>query len=108
MADLTLTQMQESQKELQEKYNHLWKPLCPQNGRDQLLWMMIEAGEMADLIKKKGDQRIMEDPDIRRHFAEEFCDVLMYMSSIMICYDLSPDDIAKIFWQKHKHNMERW
>ena len=32
MADLTITIMQETQRELQEKYKHLWKPLCPENG----------------------------------------------------------------------------
>lgn len=108
MNDLTITLMQETQRELQEKYKHLWKPLCPENGKSQLLWMMIEAGEIADIIKKKGDQKIMEDPEVRKHFVEEICDVLMYLSSVMMCYDISPANVADVFLEKHKRNMERW
>lgn len=108
MSDLTLSLMQETQRELQEKYAHLWKPLCPENGRDKLLWMMIEAGEIADIIKKKGDQQIMQDPETRKHFIEEICDVLMYLSSVMIYYDISPDEASKIFLEKHSRNMNRW
>ena len=108
MADLTITIMQETQRELQEKYKHLWKPLCPENGKSQLLWMMIEAGEIADIIKKKGDQKIMDDPEVRQHFIEEICDVLMYLSSVMMCYDILPDQVADVFLDKHRRNMERW
>jgi len=49
-----LNEMQAIQKELQEKYKDKWRPLSPEKGRDQLLWMMIEAGEIADIIKKSG------------------------------------------------------
>ena len=70
--------------------------------------MMIEAGEIADIIKKKGDQKIMDDPEVRQHFIEEICDVLMYLSSVMMCYDISPDQVADVFLDKHRRNMERW
>lgn len=108
MSDLTISQMLEMQRELQQKYCTLWKPLCPENGKSQLLWMMIEAGEIADIIKKQGDQKIMDDVDIRRHFAEEVCDVLMYLSSVMLCYDLTAEELTEIFYQKHQRNMQRW
>ena len=54
MASLNLEDMQQIQKELQAKYLGKWGGLSPKIGRDKLLWMMIEAGEVADIIKKKG------------------------------------------------------
>ena len=42
--DFTMKEMLQMQQLLQEKYKHKWKPICPENGRNQLLWMMIEAG----------------------------------------------------------------
>ncbi len=52
MSGFNFEKMQEIQKELQEKYKDKWDPLSPHRGRDKLLWMMIEAGEIADVIKK--------------------------------------------------------
>ena len=108
MAELTIAKMQEIQRELQQKYSSIWKPLCPENGRSHLLWMMIEAGEIADIIKKKGDQKIMDDPEVREHFTEEICDVLMYLSSVMLCYQIPPEEVERVFFEKHKRNMQRW
>lgn len=51
MSGFNFEKMQEIQKELQEKYKDKWDPLSPDRGRDKLLWMMIEAGEIADVIK---------------------------------------------------------
>lgn len=62
MASLNLEDMQQIQKELQAKYLEKWGGLSPKIGRDKLLWMMIEAGEVADIIKKKGDDAILNDP----------------------------------------------
>jgi len=108
MCDLTIAQMQEMQQELQEKYSTLWKPLCPENGKNQLLWMLIEVGEIADIIKKKGEQKIMDNTEVRKHFTEEICDVLMYLSSVMMCYHISPDEVTEVFYEKHRRNMQRW
>lgn len=62
MASLNLEAMQQIQKELQAKYLEKWGGLSPKIGRDKLLWMMIEAGEVADIIKKKGDDAILTTP----------------------------------------------
>lgn len=90
MAHLGLDEMQAIQKQLQEKYKDLWGGLSPRKGRDQLLWMMIEAGEAADIIKKQGDTPILEDPETRQHFIEEMCDVLMYFNDVLLCYSVTP------------------
>ena len=41
MKDFTLNEMLEMQKALQEKYKHKWSALTPEQGRHQLLWMII-------------------------------------------------------------------
>ena len=50
--------------------------------RNQLLWMLIEVGEAADIIKKIGDSQIINNETVRNHFIEEMCDVLMYFNDV--------------------------
>lgn len=69
---------------------------------------MIEAGEVADIIKKKGDAKIMEDDEVRNHFIEEMCDVMMYFNDVMLCYDIKPKELIDIYRKKHNTNMKRW
>ena len=108
MASLNLEDMQQIQKELQAKYLEKWGGLSPKIGRDKLLWMMIEAGEVADIIKKKGDDAILNDPETRHHFTEEVCDVLMYLNDVLLCYGITPTEVENVYLEKHKRNMSRW
>ena len=101
-------EMQKIQQELQAKYAHKWPALCPEQGRSKLLWMISEAGEVAEIIKKKGEARIMEDEDVRRAFVEEMCDVMMYFNDLMICYGVTPEELARVYREKHEKNMARW
>lgn len=106
--DFGFEEMQRMQVGLQEKYKDKWEPLSPENGRNTLLWLMIELGEAADIIKKEGDKKILEDESIRRHFIEEMADVLMYYNDVMLCYNISIDELKEIYCEKQKRNMERW
>ena len=108
MSDLSFNEMQAIQKELQDRYKNIWAPLCPKLGREQLLWMMIEAGEVADIMKKQGDEAIMTDPDTRQKLIEEMCDVMMYFNDVLLCYDISVDDLREVYLKKHERNMKRW
>ena len=108
MNDITITEMQSMQRALQEKYIDKWGGLSPAIAREKLLWMMIEAGEMADVIKKQGDQAIMTDPEAHRHFIEEACDVLMYLNDVMLCYGITPEELTEVYREKHQRNMTRW
>lgn len=107
-SDFGFSRMQELQKRLQEKYKAKWGGLYPAKARDMLLWMMAEAGEAAQVVKKSGDKMIIGDKDTREHFIEEMCDVLMYFNDVMLCYSISPDELKKIYMQKHSTNMKRW
>ena len=108
MDNFGFQEMQAIQKQLQEKYKDKWRPLSPEIGKDQLLYLLIELGEVADVMKKSGNQKIMEDTEVRKHFIEEMCDVLMYFNDVMLCYDISIEELKTVYLQKHKRNMERW
>ncbi|WFR57238.1 nucleotide pyrophosphohydrolase [Anaerocolumna sp. AGMB13025] len=108
MSDFGFKDMQAIQAELQEKYIDKWGGLSPEKGRETLLWMIIEAGEAADIIKKDGDEKIVKDEKIRNHFIEEICDVFMYLNDVMLCYSITPEELEKIYVDKHQKNMKRW
>ncbi len=105
--DLTFAAMQEMGRALQAKHTHDWTPLSPKTGRDSLLWMVEELGEVAAVIKKRGDTAIMEQMGIRAAFVEELCDVLMYYGDVLLCYGITPGEIAAAYRAKHARNMAR-
>lgn len=51
MSDFSINEMQEMQRRLQEKYKDKWEPISPETGKNKLLWMMGEVGEVIDIIK---------------------------------------------------------
>ncbi len=108
MSNFGFNEMQEIQKDLQEKYKDKWGGLSSEKGRNQLLWMLIEVGEAADIIKKMGDSQIVNNETVRNHFIEEMCDVLMYFNDVLLCYSITPDELKQAYMEKHRKNMERW
>ena len=108
MENFGFIEMQQIQKELQEKYKDKWGTLGPKVGKNQLLWLMSELGEVADIMKKDGDEKIMDDSAVRTHFIEEMCDVLMYFNDVMLCYDISVEELKNVYRKKHERNMGRW
>ena len=108
MAEFTVSQMHQMQKALQEKYKSKWEPICPAAGRNKLLWMLGEVGEVIDIIKKEGDTAITDDPRTRQHFVEEMADVLMYFNDVMLCYGITPEELQAEYTAKFEKNMHRW
>lgn len=107
-SDFGFHEMQMLQKRLQEKYKDRWEPISPETGKNKLLWLVSELGEVVDIIKKYGSRQIMENPEIRAHFIEEVADVLMYLNDILLCYDISVDELKDIYREKIRQNMSRW
>ena len=108
MNDFTVNEMLEMQKALQEKYKDKWEPICPNTGKNKLLWMIGEIGEVIDIIKKNGDQKATDDSEIRRELVEEMADVLMYYNDVMLCYGISADELKAADIKKFEKNMRRW
>lgn len=44
--------MKEMQRTLQEKYKDKWEGISPEVGKNKLLWMVGEIGEVIDIVKK--------------------------------------------------------
>ena len=108
MRDFTVNEMLEMQKALQEKYKDKWEPICPDTGKNKLLWMIGEIGEVIDIIKKNGARKVTEDNSLREELVEEMADVLMYYNDVMLCYGISADELRAAYSKKFEKNMTRW
>lgn len=100
--------MQSMQKELQDKYKEKWERICPETGKNKLLWMIGEIGEVIDIIKKNGDKSAVADSSVREHLIEEMADVLMYYNDVMLCYGITEDELKQAYIEKFQKNMKRW
>lgn len=108
MADFGIQEMLEMQQALQERYRDRWKPICPDRGKDQLLWMIGEIGEVIDLIKKNGGEQASQDAKLREQLVEELADVLMYYNDVLLCYGISAEELKQSYVRKFETNMKRW
>ncbi len=108
MGNFTVEEMLSMQKELQDKYKDKWEAICPETGKNKLLWMIGEIGEVIDIIKKNGDKKPIENSEIRQHLLEEMSDILMYYNDILLCYGISEDELKQAYISKFKLNMKRW
>ena len=108
MSDFTISEMQEMQRALQDKYKDKWEPICPEIGKNKLLWMVGEIGEVIDIIKKHGDEQVSTDQALREDLVEELADVLMYYNDVLLCYGISSDELKKAYSEKFEKNMKRW
>ncbi len=106
--DFSLSEMLEMQRQLQERYQGKWEPIEPATGKNKLLWLVGEIGEVAEIIKKNGHQPISEPGEVRQHFVEEMADVLMYYGDIMNCFSITPEELKASYTEKFQRNMERW
>ena len=104
---LKIENLLEMQRELQEKYRGKWSPVEPATAKNKLLWGIGEIGEMIDIIKKQGDEAIMENSDTRKAFFEETVDVMMYLMDVLLCYGANAEEFSNIYAAKHEYNMKR-
>ena len=108
MDDFSINEMLEMQRTLQEQYKDKWKPVDPERGKDQLLWMIGEIGEVIDIIKKHGGDAASQDKDLRADLIEEMADVLMYYNDVLLCYGISAEELKQSYISKFEKNMKRW
>ncbi|MCR5807866.1 MAG: MazG-like family protein [Oscillospiraceae bacterium] len=107
MNNFVIDEMLEMQRELQEQYKDIWESISPETGKNKLLWMIGEIGEVIDIIKKNGD-KAADDPETRPHLTEELADVLMYYNDVLLCFGITPDELKKAYTEKIHRNMSRW
>lgn len=108
MSKFTIDEMLSMQKTLQERYKGRWEVIEPETGKNKLLWMIGEVGEVIDIIKKNGDREVLEDPTLRQNLIEEMADVLMYYNEVLLCFGISEDELKDTYIAKFQKNMNRW
>ncbi len=108
MADFGINEMLEMQRKLQDKYKDKWEGISPEVGKNKLLWMIGEVGEVIDIVKKNGPQACNEDNPEREHLIEELADVLMYYNDVLLCYGISTEELKEVYTDKFEKNMKRW
>ena len=108
MSDFSVNEMLEMQRKLQDKYKDKWEQICPEIGKNKLLWMIGEIGEVIDIVKQNGGTKACEDAEIRAHLVEEMADVLMYYNDVLLCYGITADELKQAYTEKFNHNMKRW
>ena len=108
MSGFDMSEMQEMQKALQDKYKDKWEPICPEIGQNKLLWMIGEIGEVIDIVKKNGGLKASSDEKFRKDLIEEMEDVLLYYNDVMLCYGITADELKQAYTEKFEENMKRW
>lgn len=107
MEELKLSQMLQCQYELWQQHQNEWGPMTPKTARDSLLWMIEELGEVIAIIKKRGEDEIMNDDELKCIFTEELVDVFMYFLDVLNRYDISGNDFSHAYVKKHQYNRVR-
>lgn len=105
--DLRISELFAMQQALWEKNKDRWEPMEPIEGRNSILWMMEEIGEVISIIKKRGEAQIMADKALRRAFVEEMVDVSMYFCDALIRYGVTAEEFSNAYDAKHLRNMGR-
>ena len=108
MEDFTINEMQDMQRKLQDKHKEKWESIGPETGKNKLLWMIGEIGEVIDIVKKNGGTKACSDTNLRNNLVEEMADVLMYYNDVMLCYGISAEELKQSYLEKYKKNMGRW
>ena len=79
----------------------------PKAAKSHILYMIEEIGECISIIKKKGIDAIMENPEVRSRFVEEMTDVQNYYMEVLNRLKITPEEFSKAYIEKHDVNMNR-
>ena len=108
MEGFDINEMLEMQRTLQERYKDKWEGISPEVGKNKLLWMIGEIGEVIDIVKKHGGQAACAEDGQRGHLIEEMADVLMYYNDVLLCYGITAEELKRVYTEKFQRNMKRW
>lgn len=108
MDGFTIEEMLEMQRVLQDKYKNKWEPVNAGTGKNKLLWMIGEIGEVIDIIKKNGGEAACTDEKLRADLIEELADVLMYYNDTLLCFGITEEELKTAYRNKFERNMKRW
>lgn len=104
---LTIGEMMDIQRALQEKYRGVWEGDTPDTAKHHLLYAVEEIGEVSAILKKRTPQAVVEDAKIRAHFCEEMVDVLMYLTDVLLCCNVTAEEFEAAYQGKAERNLKR-
>ena len=104
MNNFGINEMQEMQKALRDKYKDRWGELTPEVGKNQLLWMVGEIGEVIDIVKKHLAQGHELDKD---RILGELGDIAWYLAEAATALDMDLEDVLQANIDKLKKRRER-
>ena len=105
--DLRISELMQMQRALHHLHEADWSPLEPEYGKNTILYMIEEIGEVIAILKKKGDRAVVDDPAVRAVFLEEMSDVLMYYTDTLLRYHVTEQEISEAYSRKLEKNMGR-
>ena len=105
--DLRISELMQMQHALHHLHETEWSPLEPEHGRNTILYMIEEIGEVIAILKKKGDRTVVDNAQVRTLFLEEMADILMYYTDTLLRYHVTADEISEAYTHKFQRNMGR-
>lgn len=85
--DFTINEMQDMQRKLQDKYKEKWESIGPETGKNKLLWMIGEIGEVIDIVKKNGGTKACSDAKLRNGLMQDA--MREYTDGVDITYEIN-------------------
>ena len=105
--EFSISDLMQMQKALHQLHEEEWSPLEPEYGKNTILYLVEEIGEVIAILKKKGDRAVTDDPTVRSAFLEEMADVMMYYTDTLLRYHITAEEISEAYAAKHEKNMGR-
>ena len=103
---ITINEMMELSEQLYKKYEDYWDN-SPESNINWVCWLVGEIGEMIDIIKKKGADKIMNDKSTRLEMLKEIADCYMYLADILNRYEFTAEEFSKVYRDKMNYNLKR-
>lgn len=104
---MTIEELLEIQRDLQEKHRGVWEGDNPDTAKHHLLYAVEEIGEVSAILKKRTPQAVVEDAEVRAHFCEEMADVLMYLMDVLLCCNITAEEFTAAYRAKVERNLKR-
>lgn len=104
---INIKQMMDLSNSLYELNKAKWMEKSPESGIYWIAWLIGEVGEVIDIVKKKGTQKIMHDNEIRKEMLTEITDCYMYLADILNRYSFTAEEFSKVYQEKMKFNLQR-
>ncbi len=106
MTTISISEMMEFSKKLYKKHENYWEH-TPESNIYWVSWLVGEIGEMIDIIKKKGADKIMNDKTTRLEMLKEIADCYMYLADILNRYEFTDKEFSKVYREKMNYNFSR-